>query len=348
MMQRCSTMPAFSRPALSKNDQRNLTSLRSAIFLFGALGLTCGTSCAQADSPTPQATPPAIISSQNDTAPPSIPAGPAPVLPHRVYRLGETMKYHMTGSNRGWQYQLDATDQVEQDTAGTFYEAIHWSNLVSNANMTLSSASLNLQQTLSLSSSGKYLAVPDLGKVQPMLIGPITDLVTFYSDLYLATQYNLTTAGQHAYFAHGKPNSWANGQSIMLGQDAIDFAITLSEVDPEAHTATLRIQHVPPKHSQLHLPAAWMQQPVADAPIHGAPNNWVQIEHSGDAYVAEVGQETFAVEMKVDTNNGKLLFAKMHNPVILVRRTCQEAALTQCDAPVPHSIVRDVTLALTP
>jgi hypothetical protein len=267
------------------------------------------------------------------------PDSSAHVTLQRTYKPGETLTYEMTGSNHGWEYHIDANDVVRQDDAGSFYEEIGWSNLRSNAPITLSPASLAFRQTLSLTAD-KYLTVPDLSKVQPQLIGPITDLLTFYADLHLAAQ-KLDHVGQHVRFPHGAPNSWADGQRVVLGQDAVDFDLTLLELDTPKHAATLLVRHVPPEHPQITLPAEWMKTPVADT-----PNNWVQVEKAGDQYIAQVGKEIFEVKLKVDTRDGKILSADLHNPVTAILRHCQDAALTRCDSPAPETILRQVSIQI--
>ena len=269
----------------------------------------------------------------------SRPDSNAHVTLRRTYRLGETLKYEMTGSNHGWEYRIDANDVVRQDSAGSLYEEIGWSNLRSNVPITLSPASLAFRQTLSLTAP-KYLTVPDLGRVQPQLIGPITDLLTFYADLHLAGQ-RLDRVGQHIRVPHGAPNSWADGHRVILGQDAIDFDLTLLEADTQKHTATLLIRHIPPEHPLIRLPVEWMKTPVADA-----PNNWVQVEKTGNRYIAQVGKEIFEVTLKVDTRDGKILSADLHNPVVAILRHCQDAALTQCGPPLSETILRRVSMQI--
>jgi hypothetical protein len=264
------------------------------------------------------------------------------VLLERKYRPGEVLSYEMKGSNQGWEYQIQANGLVRKDAEGVSYEEIGWSNLRSNASMTLSPSSLAFRQSLSLESKD-YLKIPDLSKVQPFLIGPITDLLTFYSDLFLAKQMKLTQVGQHIHFQHGKPNSWADGQRVLIGQDAIDFDLTLLDEDTPQHTATLLIQHVPPHHPQVQLPAKWMATPVGDA-----ANNWVQVVQSGDKYLAQVGEEVFEVHIKIDTRDGKIMSAQLHNPVTSILRECEDAALSKCGKPKPNNILREVSLTLKP
>jgi hypothetical protein len=258
----------------------------------------------------------------------------------RYYTPGETMRYEMKGSNRGWEYQIQADATVKIDAQKLFFEEIGWSNLRSNAPMTLSPTSLEFRQDLSLTSP-KYLSVPDLSKVQPFVIGPITDLLTFYADVFLANNLALTHAGQKAYFARGTPNSWADGQHITLGQDSIDFDLTLEALDQPSKTATLLIRHVPPPHPQITLPTEWMKVRVGKG-----ENNWVEVEKSDGKYLAQVGEETFDVHIKLDTFDGKILSAELHNPVSFTARTCQDAALLNCDTATAGTLVRDVTLHL--
>ena len=280
------------------------------------------------------------VASHAQTAPGS---PDVPIRLDRRYQPGEVLRYEMKGSNQGWEYQVESRDETKQDAAGLFFEEISWSNLQSNAPMTLSPASLAFRQRLSLEPSGKYMTVPDLSAVQPFLIGPITDLLTFYSDLLIAQHQQLTKVGQHAYFEHGKPNSWADGQHVIFGQDAIDFDMTLTAQNAGEHTASVVIRHVPPKRSLLQMPASWMTGSGSEP-----ANNWAEVERSGDRYTARAGVETFEVHMVVDTRDGKILSVEMQNPVTGTTRGCEDAALRKCSLPAPLSIKREVSLRLLP
>jgi hypothetical protein len=266
---------------------------------------------------------------------------PVGIILNRSYEPGEVLQYKMTGSNRGWEYQIQANDLVKQDKEGVFYEEISWSNLRSNAPMELSPSSLSFRQTLSLGLTDKYIAIPNLSAVQPFLIGPITDMLTFYSDVFIARKTKLSQIGQHTYFEYGKPNSWADGQRVLLGQDSIDFDLTLQSENTQDHTVILEIRHVPPKHPQVELPAQWMLAPISDS-----ANNWVQVEKSADGYIAQVGYEVFDVLITLDTRDGKILSAQLHNPIVAISRECSDAALSKCKLPTPDKILRDVTLHL--
>lgn len=117
----------------------------------------------------------------------------------RRYTDGSVSHYLMTGNNDGWQYTIEATDVVKRDMNGRYYEEIGWSDLTSNAQQALTPASLALRQTVSLDDPSSYMKVPNLATIQPLLIGPITDTLTIYSDLLLAMQSKLAHPGQIAY-----------------------------------------------------------------------------------------------------------------------------------------------------
>lgn len=126
---------------------------------------------------------------------------------HRHYADGVVLHYLMTGGNDGWKYTIQAADSVKRDIKGRYYEELSWSDLTSNAQQTLTSASLGLRQTMSLDDPGTYMKVPSLENVQPLLIGPITDTLTLYSDLVFAINANLNGIGETAYVSRTAPNS---------------------------------------------------------------------------------------------------------------------------------------------
>lgn len=261
----------------------------------------------------------------------------------RRYTNGAVSHYLMTGNNDGWQYTILASDVVKQDSNGRYYEEIRWSDLTSNAQQSLTPASLALRQTLSLDDPASYMRVPNLATVQPLLIGPITDTLTIYSDLLLAMQSKLVQPGQTAYVSRTTPNSWADGQRVLLGQDVVDFSLKVESVNPVEHTETLLIQHVPPPALHVVLPAKWMQEPPS-----AKPNNFVQVSRQGDGYTAEAGKETFDVRLVVDTRDGRILSATMHNPVSLTVRTCTDRDVTHCGPADPKTTLREISWKLVP
>jgi hypothetical protein len=267
-----------------------------------------------------------------------------PSLLARHYTAGEKFAYHMKGDNDGWSYEVQANAVAKKNADGHFVEEYAWSNFKSNATMSLSPESLSFRQTLSLDPAIQP-GVPDLRKVQPFLIGPITDMLTFYADLWLSTQQStLAHAGDHAYVKFGGPSSWADGNYVILGEDSIDFDLTLKDVNSSTQVATLSVRHVPPQQPKIKLPAPWTQTPVADA-----PNNWINVKKNpAGKYVAEIGKETFDVEIKVSLKDGKILSATLDNPVQARKRECSDAALLDCGPPTDHQIRRQIEIQLVP
>jgi hypothetical protein len=267
----------------------------------------------------------------------------APAIIQRNYTDGTISHYRMTGDNDGWRYTILATDVVKRDASGRFYEEIQWSDLTSNANQTLTPASLALRQTVSLDDPSSYMKIPNLAGVQPLLIGPITDSLTIYSDFLFAIKANLVQPGQTAYVSRTTPNSWADGQRVILGQDVVDFSLKVESLNPAEHSETILIQHVPPPALHVSLPAAWMRELASAKPI-----NFVQVSKHGDSFEANVGKETFDVQLVVDTRDGRIRTATMHNPVELTVRECKDRDLTQCDPPTAKITLREITWKLIP
>lgn len=267
------------------------------------------------------------------------------LAPGRQYQEGERLSYRMTGTNRHGDrtssYEATASGIVKRDSMGRFVEEYEWSDLIlDGADVDLSSAGREVSQLLSLSPD-YTLSVPDLSQVHPELIGPITDLLTFYADAWLAFgQQNLAVPGDRVVIPHGEANSWADGTYVLMGEDAVDFVISVESVDEPERTALLTVRHVPPAGRAITIPADWMEAPVAET-----PNNWVQVIRSREGgYVASVGNETFDVELEISLTNGRILSARMDNVVDVLERICVDEALEVCEDPTRYQIVREIAL----
>jgi hypothetical protein len=263
----------------------------------------------------------------------------------RRYREGEKLTYHMKGINERWHYEIQADGIVKKDLTGTYFEEYRWSNLISDdQKVELPTASLDFRQQLTLDPN-RHSVFPDLSRIDRRLVGPVTDFMNFYVDLWLAEKtQKLAHAGDHFYLKHGKPNSWADGSYVLIGEDSIDFDLSLKDVNRSENTVILVIHHVPPEKPEVQLPADWMRKPVADT-----GNNWVQVQKMENGkYFAAVGNETFDVEIKTSLTDGKILAGKIDNPVETLGRECTDAALTECSDPKPHSIRRQIAIHLEP
>jgi len=233
---------------------------------------------------------------------------------------------------------------VKKNPAGNFVEEYAYANFVANGKpVVMTPAMKDFRQNLSLDSATPT-GVPNLSQVVQM-VGPITDMLTFYADLWLANKLNkLAKPGDHFYFdaMANTPNSWADGNYTIIGEDVIAFDFTLTNIDAANKTATLEVRHVPPPNPQIKLPADWMRAPVADT-----PNNWVQLQKMDDGkYSGEVGKEVFDAILKISLVDGKILSATLDNPVEVIERDCTDIALTKCGEPMRFQIRRQVEITL--
>jgi hypothetical protein len=276
-------------------------------------------------------------SSQNDGH-----SAAATSLLSRRYEDGKKLAYHMQGLNEGWDYEVQANGTVKRGPTG-YYEEFQWDNLVFNKKaITLPPQSQQFRQQVTLDPEVTN-SVPDLAHVHPMLVGPVTDLLTFYSDLWLAIRTGkLNKPGDHYHVPYGIPVSWADGSRILIGQDAIDFDLYLKEIVHEDHVAIVEVQHVPSQHPNLKFPAEWMSQPVSDT-----PNNWIVVEKKPDGKcLAQVGKETFDVQLKTSLIDGTILSAVMQNPIIMVERECSDQSLADCGPARRRQIKREIHMLL--
>jgi len=262
----------------------------------------------------------------------------------RRYTEGEELAYRMTATNQGkgsvTHYEALASGVVKRDTDGTMYEEYSWSDLrVNDARVTLPPASRAFRERLSLSPSFR-LSIPALAHLHPGLIGPVVDLLTFYADVQIAMRQSLRQSGDHVYVNDGNTNSWADGKRILTGEDAIDFDITLADVNTRDSAVTLIVRHVPPANPAIALRAPWMRVPVA-----GTPNNWVQVARADSAtYVASVGRETFDATITLRLGSGKVLTATLDNHVQVLERVCTDSLLESCGSERRYTIRRRVEI----
>ena len=287
---------------------------------------------------------PWLLAAACAVAPPPAAAAPSPDPLARRYRDGEPIAFHMTASNQDrtktLHYTADARGVVGRNADGAQVEELDWSDLVVDGKaVALPPGGSKVHQQLSLA-AGTVGTIPDLANIHPRLIGPMLDLFTFYVDLWLAKQTGrLRQGGDHVRVPRSSANSWADGAHVVLGEDAIDFDITLTALDRAAGKATVVVRHVPPQSPEIRLPAAWMREPVAD----GA-NNWVEVTKARDGYVAGVGKETFDVAIEVSLVDGRILAARMDNLVEVLERPCTDAGLEHPGEPVRYRIHRQIEI----
>ena len=243
--------------------------------------------------------------------------------------------------NRTLRYSARAQGLVRREAAG-FYEEYEWTDLEVDGNpIAFPPENQAFRQRLSLSPESPT-QIPNWSQVHPSLVGPIFDLLNFYADIALAARMpGLAKSGDHAFWGHNRSHSWADGRAILVGEDAIDFDVTLRELNAADKTATLVVRHIPPTDPAINMTAAWMRPPVTAS----ASNNWTQLVRDPPGrYTASVGAETITVTLVIDLADGKPLSGTMENAIEVRERECEDVAATRCGEPVRYRITRIVQL----
>jgi hypothetical protein len=258
----------------------------------------------------------------------------------RHYTDGERVSYLMKGSENETSYEVRVTATTAKRTDGQFFESLAWSDARINGQARSLSAAAQ-QFRLAVTTDGTMpFALPDLSKAEG-LIAPVTDAMTFYADLFIAKrQSGLRQPGDRATFHNPTVASWADGRTVLVGEDHVDFEMAVGDVDPTSGVAVLHIKHIPPKAPAIRQNAEWMRGPVADT-----PNNWVMVSRNGNGYTASIGKETFDVELRVALADGRLLAATLENPVTAITRECADQTLMQCGPARPSPVLRRVTMS---
>jgi len=108
---------------------------------------------------------------------------------------------------------------------------------------------------------------------------------------------------------------------------------------------------VPPQKTSVKLPAAWMHERANP----DAPNNWVQVQRGADGesngaapFVAAAGHETFDVVIEIERPSGRIVSARMDNPVIVIQRHCKDKTLRDCAEATTYQIRRVIQLRRLP
>src|SRR5262249_19576380 len=103
----------------------------------------------------------------------------------RRYTDGERIRYVMKGSENETTYEVRMTATTATRTDGQFFESLAWSDSKIDGQPRPLSAEAQ-QFRLAVTTEGVMpFALPDLSKAEG-LIGPVTDAMTFYADLFIA------------------------------------------------------------------------------------------------------------------------------------------------------------------
>jgi len=264
----------------------------------------------------------------------------APSLFARRYLEGNRVSYLMKGSENETTYEVRMTATTAKRTDGQFFESLAWSDMkIDGQPRSLTAAAQQFRLAVTTEGAMPF-APPDLSKAEG-LIAPVTDAMTFYADLFIAKRQSaLKLPGDRTTYHNPTVASWADGRSVLIGEDHVEFEISVGDLDGASGVGVLLIKHVPPVTPQVRLNAEWMRVPVADT-----ANNWVMVSKSRNGYTVSVGNETFDVELRVAIADGRLLSATLDNPVTAITRECTDQALMQCGPARPSPVIRRVSMS---
>jgi len=240
----------------------------------------------------------------------------------------------MEGVNNGATYEHRITVAVRKGPDGHLFDEVMFAG------------PQDLRQAITLDGSTGPFSPADIAaglSKAPGLVGPFTDMLTFYADLYLAMHAaTLIKSGDSASVPNPRSPDRGPTEGMLFSVRITSISRSSSRTfDRSADTATLLVKHVPPASPKIRIPADWMKAPVVDT-----PNNFVQIVKVANRYVASIGKETFDVTLKVRLSDGVLISAVIDNPVLTTERDCTDAAATNCGESRPGKVFRHIELKM--
>lgn len=268
----------------------------------------------------------------------------------RKYRIGDTYRYRLTCKqyyNGEWKSTNISVCRltVVTDSAGNPNDEIVWESLRTIQPIDSSDRSPKARLVppyrVSLSPKGP-MALPPL--TIPDMTESITDFHTFLVAIHpYAGVDSLQRPGDS--FPSPKPaiGNFANGQSILKGEDCLAMTIKLIALDHT--TALLQTSFMPPRVNGLTYILPEMDTPV----VAGSPNNFQMVMPAGaKQYHVQYGREYFVIHSTISAKDGKLQKADMYNQLSLKLKLGCNEQYQQCQHETPLNIERRLTLELLP
>ncbi len=159
----------------------------------------------------------------------------------------------------------------------------------------------------------------------PLMLGMVTDLVTFY----LAASPKVGIEGLHLpgdKVAAPAPVvvDFADGGTFLVGRDKLRAEVEMTALSGTLVEYATYLQPIAFEPGELYRD--FMQQ-------QACPNNSNNIQYvrrQGDGYLAVWGCESITIQTKIDRQTGIIVEALMVSYLLQNTRTCQDQALTQC------------------
>lgn len=273
----------------------------------------------------------------------------APLL-QRVYKDGERHRYKMNtmyyqnGSRKSETIAV-CEITVSKDSAGLPAETLRWiSQKVFNGTDTLDETAMAQRvgpYSYSLHAEGS-LRLPEI--TEPGMTGAITDFHTFCVAISSrAGLGSLREKGDHWQSSSPVKGNFANGKTILKGEDCITISNDLIAIDDKK--AVIATKFLPPSNPCLQYYLPDMAASVAGDTL----NNIQMIMYAGkDKVNLQFGKELFEITSHLARSSGLLEQAVMKNELRLKLRVNCNEKLDGCQAELPWTIYREVTLSRIP
>jgi len=258
------------------------------------------------------------------------------------YRYRVTSRVERNGMPAGKETAV-SLHSVVVPRDGTPFERISWGQLESQDPSGRKIPSGEAEKVppyeISLDEEGR-VSLPEL--TIPPMVGMVTDLNTFMVAVSprvgVQTLRRLGDSHTHSELLRG---DFANGGTIILGQDCTELTLTLVGLTPE--TARIESRFAVPARECIAFRQAWM------ARRGQVSSNFQMIrKSSGTAFDVFWGTEAFTIVSEVRRRDGQLLRARMDNVLDLTMRMGCDAVLDACRGDYPVRTHRVVTLELLP
>jgi hypothetical protein len=174
------------------------------------------------------------------------------------------------------------------------------------------------------------------------MTGCITDLNTFW--VAISPGLGVTKLHQKGdSVLKPKPTrgDFSNGKSILKGEDYLAIEVLIT--GETTNTVDLLTSFMPPREESMHYLLPEMATPV----VKDTLNNIQMVMAIGkDRVHIQYGRESFYINSTVSKSDGKLLQAGMHNTLNLHLKVNCDSSYSNCQADLPITIERKLSLEL--
>jgi hypothetical protein len=266
-------------------------------------------------------------------------------VPYRQYKSGDTYRYRLTTTANRGNYESKTVAVSEHrvvNDAGIMAEEIKWLSLLSMDGKQKIHLDSNAREVkpyrISLLPEGKVL-LPKL--TIPSMVGPITDLNTFFVAIAPASgAHKLSDKDTVIKNGTVREGNFADSINILYGRDCIEVSQHFISTDKKY--TIIR--------TDFTAPDSFCLTPLIDTiaiKTFDKPNNFQMIQQEpGGRKNLYWGVETFSITSKIDNRTGAIADATMENTLNLRIRVQISADLRTYLSEIPFLIKRSIHLEL--